>query len=147
MSTQTGTALSLTRVFPASPQAVFEAWTTPDQMKAWCAPEGVEAAEVNVDLRVGGRHRIRMHAPDGGRFTATGAYREIEPAKRLVYTWRWEEKDHDVGETLVTVLFNDLEGSTEVVLTHEQFPNADATGAHEQGWSSCLTRLGAVFAT
>jgi uncharacterized protein YndB with AHSA1/START domain len=62
----------------------------------------------------------------------------------LVYTWSWEQADHDVGETLVTVDFNDKGGSTEVVLTHERFPNPEAKEAHEQGWGSCLNRLEGV---
>ncbi len=51
-----------------------------------------------------------------------------------------------MGETLVTVEFNDLDGSTEVVLTHELFPNAEAKSSHEEGWTSCLNRLERLFA-
>jgi uncharacterized protein YndB with AHSA1/START domain len=72
-------------------------------------------------------------------------YQIIEPCKRLAYTWGWEQEEHDVGETLVTVEFNDLGGSTEIILTHERFPNTDATASHEKGWTSCLSRLEGLF--
>ncbi len=147
MNTQTKTALTISRVLRASRQTVFEAWTQPRHLERWSAPEGVTVTSAEVDLRVGGRYRIHMHAPDDKKFTATGTYKEIDPPRRLSYTWMWEEGDHDVGETLVTVEFNDLGGSTEVVLTHERFPNAEATAAHEQGWGSCLNRLETMFAT
>ena len=78
--------------------------------------------------------------------TAFGAYREIEPPNRLVYTWDWEEADSQMGETLVTIELNDMGGSTEVVITQEGFPNNEATSAHEQGGGSCLRRLGGLFA-
>ena len=147
MNAETKTALTISRVLPASPQRVFEAWTKAEHLKQWSAPEGVAVASVEVDLRVGGRYRIHMEALDDKTFTATGTYREVDPPRRLSYTWRWEEADHDVGETLVTVDFNDLGGSTEVVLRHERFPNAEATADHEQGWGSCLNRLEAILAT
>ncbi len=145
MSTQTGQSLKLTRVIRADPETVFRAWTEPEQLKRWSAPEGVEPADVEVDLTVGGRYRIRMRDPEGKEFNALGVYREIERPSRLVYTWQWEEKENDVGETLVTVEFHDLGGSTEVVLTHEQFPDTKAKDDHEQGWGSCLNRLEKLF--
>jgi len=45
-----------------------------------------------VDLRVGGRYRIRMQEPDGASHTVTGVYLEVDPPRRVVYTWHWEEK-------------------------------------------------------
>jgi uncharacterized protein YndB with AHSA1/START domain len=50
-----------------------------------------------------------------------------------------------LGETLVTVEFNDLGGSTEVVINHERFPNVEAKQGHEDGWNSCLNKLELVF--
>ena len=145
MSTQTDTTLRMSRVIKANPETVFRAWTDPEQMKQWCAPEGVAVVIAEVDLSVGGRHHIRMESPEGTIYNAVGVYREIDPPRRLSYTWRWEEEEHDVGETLVTVEFNDLGGSTEVVLTHDLFPNAEARTGHEQGWESCLNRLEGIF--
>ncbi len=46
----------------------------------------------------------------------------------------------------MTVEFNDLGGSTEVVLTHERFPNVEAKTGHEEGWTGCLNRLERLFA-
>jgi uncharacterized protein YndB with AHSA1/START domain len=144
MSTQTETVLKLTRVIPAAVEDVFAAWTDPAKMAHWCAPEGAECANVEVDLVVGGRYHIHMKSPEG-EHNARGIYREINAPSRLAYTWRWDEKEHDCGDTLVTVEFNDLGGSTEVVLTHEGFPNGEAKEGHNQGWTSCLGRLVAMF--
>ena len=41
--------------------------------------------------------------------------------------------------------FLDLGGATEVVLTHEFFPDADLAGKHNEGWTSCLNRLESLF--
>ena len=144
MSTQTETVLKMTRVIPAEVAAVFAAWTDPAKMSEWCAPDGVECVNVEVDLSVGGSYHLQMKSPDG-EYNARGVYKEIDAPNRLSYTWRWDEKEHDCGETLVTVEFNDLGGSTEVVLTHEGFPNAEAKEGHDQGWTSCLGRLEQMF--
>ncbi len=146
MSTETGTSLELTRVIKADPATVFDAWTQPKHLKRWSCPEGMTVADVEVDLKVGGRFRIAMQSPEGQTHTAHGVYRTIERPKRLVYTWGWEEEEESgIGETLVTVEFNDLDGSTEVVLKHEGFPSTEAKTDHEKGWASCLDRLEQMF--
>ena len=145
MSTQTDTSLRLTRLIKADPETVFRAWTDPEQLKQWYSPEGITVAIADVDLSVGGRYHVRMHDEKEGKdYNTRGVYKMIDPPRKLSFTWRWDEEEHDAGETLVTVEFNDMNGSTEVVLTHELFPNAEAKGSHEQGWTSCLNRLEAL---
>lgn len=146
MSTRADTSLRLSRIIQADSETVFRAWTEPEQLKRWSCPEGLQVADVQVDLRIGGKYRLRMEGPEGQPHTAVGVYREIERPKRLVYTWDWLEEDHKLGETLVTVEFNELEGSTEVVLTHELFPSSEAKQGHEEGWTSCLNRLQQLYA-
>jgi uncharacterized protein YndB with AHSA1/START domain len=145
MNTQTGISLKLSRVIKADPETVFQAWTEPEQLKQWSAPEGMTVPLAEMDLTVGGRYHIRMRNDEGKEFNAFGVYREIDPPKRLCYTWRWQEEEHDAGETLITVDFNDLGGSTEVVITHDLFPTVEAKTSHEEGWSSCLNRLEKIF--
>ncbi len=145
MSTETSTSLRVARVINADPDVVFRAWTEPEHLERWSCPEGATIADVEVDLAVGGRYRIRMTGAEGQRHTAFGVYREIDPPHRLVYTWDWEEDDYRVGETLVTVEFKNLGEATEVVLTHELFPSAEAKSSHEEGWTSCLDRLAGIF--
>lgn len=145
MSTETSTSLRVSRVINAAPDAVFRAWTESAQLRQWSCPEGATVADVRVDLSVGGRYQIRMRGAEGQEHTAYGIYREIDPPRRLVYTWDWEEEEYRVGETLVTVEFTDLGGKTDVVVTHELFPNTEAKASHEEGWSSCLNRLARMF--
>lgn len=146
MTTDTALSLRLTRLIRADREAVFRAWTEPAVMREWFCPEGgtVEAAE--SDLKVGGRYRITMRMPD--RISvATGVYREIDPPRRLVFTWRWEEGEGPKeGETLVTVELAERGEDTLLELIHEGFATADARDGHEQGWSSALNRLERTFA-
>ena len=134
------TTLRLRRTFAAPRQKVFRAWTDPEELKKWFAPGDDYTTKVpELDLRAGGRYRIEMHSPDGNVHCVLGTYREVSPPDRLVYTWRWLDKD--MSETLVTVEFHERGGQTEVVLTHELFPTAEWREKHAHGWEGCLARL------
>lgn len=102
-------------------------------------------AVAEIDLTVGGRYRIEMQGPDGARHIVGGTYREIDPPRRLVYTWSWEDQP-DVTDTLVTVEFNDRGSATEIVLRHERLPSEDSRARHEHGWTGCLDKLEAMMA-
>ena len=140
---QSPVTLHLRRTFTATPTRVFRAWTEPAEMKQWKAPAEGTVPVAEVDLRVGGRYRIDMRMPDGSEHRVTGTYREVDPPRKLSYTWFWET-NADMGETLVTVEFRDLGGSTEVVLTHDLFPTDQDRQTHEQGWVGSLDKLTAV---
>ena len=144
MSVETEGIVHLTRVIRAERQKVWEAWTRPEHMRKWSCPAPGGAKEVVSDLRVGGSFSIHMEV-EGKSHTAFGTYREIDAPRRLVYTWDWEEEENAMGETLVTVEFNEVEGGTEVVLRHEGFPAAEARQGHEEGWGACLVHFEALF--
>ena len=140
-------ALRLTRVIAADPKTVFAAWTEVEHMKNWFAPEGMDVPSVEVDLRVGGQFRLTMRNAEGREFIGVGEYREVDPPRRVVYTWDWEQGEYVVGETLITVDFNAVDGGTEVVMRHELLPTEKAAADHTMGWTSCLNRLEAMFST
>lgn len=140
---QSDTTLQIKRIFKAPRDKVFKAWTDPGVLKQWFAPTDEFSVPVaDVDLRVGGKYRIVMRAPDGAQHIAVGAYREIDAPRKLVFTWSWEQKS--MPDTLVTIEFNEHAGTTEMVFTHELFPSAEERDHHNQGWNGCLNRLAKV---
>jgi predicted dithiol-disulfide oxidoreductase (DUF899 family)/uncharacterized protein YndB with AHSA1/START domain len=135
--------LQVRRTFDASPARLFHAWTTPEDLKRWYAPNDLTVALAQVDLRVGGQYRIHMRKPDGTEHRVTGRYEVIEPPHKLAFTWQWEGEG-DPAETLVTVDFQARGTGTELVLTHERFATAKARDGHQQGWSAILEKLAAA---
>ena len=133
-------ALRLIRTIPASPERVFEVWTSSEQLERWTCPDPNAHVEVDIDLRVGGHYWIRMEV-EGGPFTAFGTYREIDPPRRLVYTWQWKQPHPMMVETVVTVEFRPVEGGTEIRLTHEGFPASSDRDGHETSWKICTEKL------
>jgi uncharacterized protein YndB with AHSA1/START domain len=94
----------LTRTFAAPCQQVFEAWTQPEHVTCWWDPTGEPLAECTIDLRPGGAFRfVAPHAP----MPFAGVYREIVPARRLVFEAMGAIGrvilDETDGKTLLTV--------------------------------------------
>lgn len=135
--------LNIRRVLRASPSRVFRAWTEPAEIKRWfAAAEGYTTPIAEVDLRIGGRFRIGMQAPDSNELSvATGVYQEIVPSSRLVLTWHWEHDNTETPLTRLTLEFRPHRDGTELVLVHEGFADAATQEQHVGGWQGCLDSL------
>ncbi len=139
-------ALVLRRTYAAPRQHVFDAWTKPELAMRFLGPGDVTVPEVRMDVRTGGSYSIVMLMADGERMTVGGTYREVRAPERLSMTWRWEEdKPEDEYDSLLTLEFNELDGGTELVLTHEQFASVETRGRHEEGWTAIMEQLGATL--
>ncbi len=131
------------RTFAALPEKVFEAWTDPGKMTKWFArgTEQNNITKMEADVRAGGNYRVHVETPEGKTYHLSGSYREVQPPKKLVFTWKWEDQA-DFGETLVTVEFRRLGQSTftEVVLRHELL-GEKWRADHNKGWIACFDLL------
>lgn len=133
--------LRIERTFQASAEAVFDAWTSEEVMRRWWHAEvGWETSAAEVDLRVGGAVRVVMRDPAEDReFGGGGTYTEIDPPKRLAFTWTWD--DH-TRQMLIEIDFAEADGSTTVIFTHSHLWDEEAVRAHEGGWNRALDNLG-----
>jgi len=135
-------SLEIKRLLKAPRDRVYAAWTDPAQMKQWFGPENVETHELVADVRVGGKFRWGLSNSEGEKMTAVGEYRELQPGKKIVFTWQWEnDEDWKNHISVVTVELDDRDGGTELRLVHEQFPNEQSRDGHNQGWNSALDKL------
>jgi uncharacterized protein YndB with AHSA1/START domain len=74
--------------------------------------------------------------------TIRGEYRQVQPGKRIVFTWQWQDDEDWKGcVSLVTVELSDRDRGTEVCLTHTQLPNQESRDSHNEGWNSVLEKL------
>jgi len=78
--------LQLEREVNVPPEAVWAAWTQPDQLVKWFTPAPWTTAECQIDLRPGGMFRTVMRSPEGEDFPNVGCYLEVVPYERLVWT-------------------------------------------------------------
>lgn len=155
------TKLQFTRVIRASRRRVFDAWTRPELVRQWLTPGNIVIPAASMDSRVGGEYRLETRGsgevclstagdPEAGEAKwsepdmsrtgmVSGTYLEVVPHERLVFTWKgsWDAAE----ESLVTVVLRDVEGGTELTLTHERFRTEESARRHEMGWGSALGKL------
>lgn len=139
-------SLRLSRRFSATPERVFEAWTSPEVLRLWWAARpDWEGADAEVDLRPGGRYRLSMRDTESGLVhSVVGEYTEVRRPERLAYTWTWEGEPSEMTgseNTIVVVDFLETDEGTEVVLTHTGFASALIRDMHAAGWGGCLDNL------
>ncbi|MDQ3381704.1 MAG: SRPBCC domain-containing protein [Actinomycetota bacterium] len=140
-----GLNLHLERVLRAQRAVVFRSCTEPERLAKWWGPLGFTAPSIETDLRVGGSYRIAMQPPDGDLFYLSGEFREVDPPRRLVYTFRWEDPDPDDRETVVSLTLRELGESTELTLDQGPFATEGRYELHHAGWSDALERLAAYL--
>lgn len=143
--TQPEHSLQVKRTFAAPRDRVYCAWTDARQFGQWFHPSAdYKTIITRLDLRKGGKYSIEMHHKDGNIHRMWGTYEEVRPPERLVFSWRWSS-DESIPDSLVTVLFTDLGGSTEVSLTHSRFVSIEERDKHNQGWQGCLGQFEAYL--
>jgi uncharacterized protein YndB with AHSA1/START domain len=120
----------------APPEAVFPFLTEPAKIVRW---KGVDA---NVEAAPGGLYRVNVT----GEKHAVGEYLEIDPPRRVVFTWGWEGDDQlPPGSSTVEIELVPDGDATIVKLTHSGLPEG-ADIAQLEGWEHFLPRLAAVAA-
>lgn len=148
ITTPSDREVTLTRVFDARSQFVFDALTKPELLRRWYGPTGWTLSVCEIDLRVGGAWRFVVRRPDGKAIGQLGIYREIESPQRIVNTEAWE--DWDAGECLVTTLLTENEGWTTlqstILFPSKEVRDTVVKAGLEHGASESYDKLAEVLA-
>jgi uncharacterized protein YndB with AHSA1/START domain len=158
-STRTKDEVVIERIFEASVDLIWQMWTEPEHFKKWYGPKGFTVPVAEMDLRIGGRRLVCMASPDGSMLMWTvGEYSEILTNDRLVYTESPSDEDGNILSpsvmgmpddypvtTEVTVLLEDLDGQTKMVMTHAGVPaDSGAGGGWEQAFDKLVDHIEAI---
>lgn len=128
--------LVIDRKFAAPPEKVFAAWTDPALFTAWFGPQGLQVSELEMDVQVNGSWRATMLNADGTPHIIGGIYLNIEPPRRLSFTWAWQADGVPSNESLVEIEFEAAPGGTMMHFRHSGFESANAAFLHNEGWTS-----------
>jgi uncharacterized protein YndB with AHSA1/START domain len=131
-------SLTVRREIAASPEELFDAWLDAEILGSWLKPSGIRETRAETDPRVGGAFRVVMDGDDSS-VVHTGTYKEIERPRRLVFTWSSPETRF--RDTLVTVTFQPMAGTTVVEIHQVGLPDDEARASHRGGWSDALREL------
>jgi len=117
----------------ARPETVFAYFIDPERMVQWMG----RTAE--LDATPGGTFRIDYNGSD----IARGTYVEIDPPRRVVFTWGWEAPGDPTppgASTVEVTLTPDGEAGTHLHLRHSGLP-IEAVEGHAVGWDQFLPNL------
>lgn len=119
----------------APPAVVYDFLTQGELLSSWM---GITA---QLDPRPGGVFRFEI-AP--GQF-CSGTYLEVDPPRRVVFTWGYESDAMPVGpgSTTVEVDIEAVGDGARVRLVHSGLDDS-MRAMHEEGWDNFLPRLAAV---
>jgi uncharacterized protein YndB with AHSA1/START domain len=126
---------------------VWQAWTDPKMMAQWFGPRGFTSSVPDLNARIGGQLRIVMHGPDGHDYPMKGAFREVRPPERLVFSNIATDTDGNhllEGETTVTL--SERAGKTTLMLKSHAVGKvpiaAQMLAGMEAGWTQSIDKLG-----
>ncbi len=143
MPNMTDLSLTTSRVINAPAASVFNAWLDPETLMRFMTPgPDMSVPKAETDPVEGGRFHILMKSGEN-EIPHSGTYVEISRHSRLVFTW---ESPFSVEGSTVTLEFANVEGGTEVRLTHVKFPSEESRNNHDAGWTGILTALDTAMA-
>lgn len=133
--------LEIARVFSVPVPAVFAAFDDSNEFRKWWGPKGFSITSLDFQPQVGEQYRMEMQPPDGKAFYLIGEFCVVDRPVRLAYTFAYEEPGRDDIETLVSLAFSDLGGSTEVFLSQGPFKTEARCALHRDGWIDSFDKL------
>ena len=153
----------LTRVFDATPEQVWEAWTSEELIKQWWGPKGFTCPVAKIEFREGGTSLVCMRAPKefgGMDMYNTWSYQRIEPMKRIDYVLNFTDKDGNKLDPAAIgmppgipkdvphfIIFKPLgDNKTELTVTEYGYTSAAVVELSRSGMAECLDKIAAIFA-
>jgi uncharacterized protein YndB with AHSA1/START domain len=120
----------------ASPQTVWEFLVDPQKATRWMGQK------CSFDARPGGAYRCDVIPGH----TASGEFVELDPPRRLVFTWGWEPGEEGPnpvppGSSTIEIELVPEGDGTLLRFTHGDLPSAEAADSHSKGWDHYLDRL------
>jgi uncharacterized protein YndB with AHSA1/START domain len=161
MTTQRSHDMVLSRVFDAPLDALWRAWTEPDQVMQWWGPKGFTAPVAEMDVREGGSSLVCMRAPaefGGQDLYNMWTYTEVVPGERLAYVNAFTDANRtpldpatlDLPPAIPAqvphvVTFRALEADrTEVTVRESGYGSPEIVEVSRSGMAECLDKMASL---
>jgi len=148
-STTETLSLTASRLLPAAPDEVFDAYTDAEKQKIWFGILDAEPGivEIEVDLRVGGEQTAVWGPSRDQLFRETQVFRVIDRPHRLVTTSTGSTPDGMEMTTEIEVTFEAVDGGTLMTAVQSGFPNVEICDFFaENAWVGAFDRIEAYLA-
>ena len=85
-------AMTLTRLFDAPVEKIWQAWSESQSLMRWWGPTGFTCPVANMDFRVGGTSLVCMRTPDGHDMYNTWTYSQIVPMQQIEFVHHFADQ-------------------------------------------------------
>ena len=136
----------LERVYDASLAQVWSALTDENAKQKWfVGPGDWRLIERGMDLRVGGRERLKGRWANGAVTCFDAVYLDIVPEQRLIYAYEMFYDDNKLSVSLATLQLRPESDKTLLTVDEQGafLDGYDDAGARERGTGLLLDALGA----
>lgn len=136
----------LERTFPASPDAVWRAWTDAQEAARWWAPRHFEVVRCAVSPQPGAPVELVLREGDGAEYASAGTVRSVDSGRRIVFDLSPVDADgRSYFEVVVDAVLEPSDGGTalrvHIVAERAAADMAPMLAGLEPGWSQQLDRL------
>lgn len=140
-------SVTLTRVFDAPIDLVYEAWTRAEHVCRWMKCDNDATLEVeDWEPAVGATYKTHMFQEGVFEVWTTGRFTEVDPPSVLEYVSD-PDPNLQMPEMRIRVELREQDGRTQLTLTHSGMPTDDICGVIEGGWTNSLSMLGELVAS
>src|SRR3954469_22013665 len=132
--------LNASKQFNCSKEALYSAWTQPEQLKQWWKPMGNTLTDVVNDIREGGE--VKYVFADN-HLTINGRYEKVQEHDLLEYTWNWHLATEPIPDApyKLSVRFEGDENNSTISVTQTGFKDDESVKPQQQGWEHGLQQL------
>ena len=133
--------VTLHRIFSASPEKVYKAFTDADAMDSWLPPYGFVCRVISMDFKIGGSYKMSFtNFTTGNSHSFGGEYLEIVPNELLKYTDQFDDPNLP-GQIITKIEFRKVLCGTELFATQEGIPDVIPVEMCYLGWQESLDKL------
>jgi uncharacterized protein YndB with AHSA1/START domain len=134
-------SVTLHRVFKATPEKLYRAFTDASAMAAWLPPYGFLCVVHSLDARKGGKYKMSFtNFSTGNSHSFGGEFLELKPNEFLKYSDKFDDPNLP-GEMITSVWLKKVSVGTELKVTQEGIPSMIPTEMCYLGWQESLDKL------
>lgn len=130
---------SFQAILNASLPSVFKAFTSPQQLSQWCAPNNLSVLKFVGKVEQNEDFRLVMQGADGFQQSLLGTYHSVVEERQISYSCRWDDtNDH----TKVIIEFAQKHnGTTYLNIRHTGFRSKSEMLQQQFAWVDCIEKL------
>jgi len=134
-------SVTLHRVFKATPEKVYRAFTDSKAIAFWLPPYGFLCEVHQMTVRTGGSYKMSFtNFSTGNGHSFGGDFLEIKPNEFIKHTDKFDDPNLP-GEMITSIWLKKVSVGTELKIVQEDIPSVIPTEMCYLGWQESLEKL------